>query len=142
MAIALVVVIVASLALVLKFDPSIFSSAPPPVPAPPANDTSKFTVSISKIDYTATACWSDRTGPGTTVPGGSRFEADLSLSNAGVRTCVVNAASVTTNGFAIAQQNTPLSVPPGQTGTLRLTIQAPNFDVHQALAITLTVQQL
>jgi hypothetical protein len=125
---------------VVRLDPSIFSPAPPPPnPRAPGN-LSSYNVTVTKIVYTISACWANTTMPGTTVRGGTLFVANLPLRNTGTTTCIVNAATATTRGFSIPGQNTPLSVPPGQAATLTLSIQAPNFQVNQPLAISLTVQ--
>jgi hypothetical protein len=141
-AVALAAIVLGSIALVARFDPSVFSRPPPPTaPGTPGNSTN-YTIAITKIVYAPSACWANTTGPGTTVRSGTLFVANLALTNPTSTTCIVNVASATTHGFSIPGQNTPLSVPPGHAATLRLTIQTPNFEVHQALAISLTVQVL
>jgi hypothetical protein len=138
----LVIVVIASLAAVAKYDPGVFSpNAPAAAAAPPANQ-SNFTVRILSVAYTISTCFGNTTGPGATVTGGTSLNLNLGLTNSGVRTCVVNAASVTTNGFAITRSNTPLTIPPSQKGTLQLTLQTPNVDVNQDVSISLTVSTL
>jgi hypothetical protein len=137
-----VVLVIASLALLAHFDPAAFSAPAPSVAAPAPANTTNFTVKVLQITYHISGCWANMTTAGTTVSGGSQFTAKLPLTNSGTKTCVVDAASSATNGFAVANSNTPLSVPPAQAGTLRLTIQTPDFDVDQDLTIALTVSVL
>jgi hypothetical protein len=141
-AVLLVAMVIGSVLLLVRLDPGILSPAPSQSRPPTPSNSTHYTVAISRIVYAASSCWSNLTGPGTTVSGGAQFATSLALKNTGIRTCVVNAASATTMGFSIPRENTPLSVPPGQSATLDLSIQTPNFDVDQALSVTLTVQVL
>ena len=139
---AVVIGVIALLVLVAHFDPAVFSHPSPAVAVPPPVNKTNYTVSVSQINYYPSACWANTSGSGVTVSSGSQFSTSLPLKNTGTKTCVVSGASVTTNGFAIANSNVPLNLPPGQSGTLRLTIQTPNFEVRQSIGIDLTVTVL
>jgi hypothetical protein len=140
--VVLILLVVASLALVAKFDPSALSPSSPAVAPPPPRNETNYTVKVLAIDYHPSACWANTSASGATVRGGSTFSTSLPLTNAGTKTCIVNAASTITQGFSVAQSNTPLTVPPGKSGTLQLTIQTPDFDADQDLLIALTVSVL
>jgi hypothetical protein len=144
LAVVLVVVIgvIASLALVAHFDPAAFSAPSPSIATPPPANKTNYTVSVTQINYYPSSCWANTSGSGVTVSSGSQFSTSLSLKNTGTKTCVVSGASVTTNGFSIADSNVPLNLPPGQSGSLHLTIQTPNFEVRQSIGIDLTVTVL
>jgi hypothetical protein len=112
------------------------SSSPPP--PPPSN----FTVTATSVVYQPNACWTQFTGPGFTTHGGGTVNLRFKLANPTASTCVVNAASAVTRGFSLDDQNTPLTVLPLGDGQLNLTVQAPYFDVDQAIQIDLTVSVL
>jgi hypothetical protein len=140
-AVAVIVVIAASLVFLHRADPGVLGS---PLAAPPAapSNSSSFTVHVTDIEYEPARCWANSTEAGFSVTGGTVATVTLPLANTGTQTCVVNAASALTNGFSIASENTPLSVPPSKAGSLSLRIQTPNFDVDQPLVLSLAVSEI
>jgi hypothetical protein len=132
---------IASLALLVRFELGTRTPSSIGPPAPPSN-SSRFNVTVLVVHYTPTACLSNATGPGVRVHGEDTFDQSIVLTNPGTTQCEVNQATAVTRGFTILQTNTPFLVGPQSSHLVNLTIQAPDFDVDQAIEIAISVTVL
>jgi len=105
---------------------------------PPPN-ASQDNVRVTSILYLPSNCWANESTPGFFVPNGTQVQKTVELFNHGTKTCVVDIANMESNGFGIADQNTPLSVPPGTAGNLTLTFQTPDFYTNTGIIVGLSV---
>jgi hypothetical protein len=88
-------------------------------------------------------CWSSNSTSGTSVQGGSHFAVSIRLSyTAGLlqpTSCTVQSVGVSTSGFGLVNSNAPLVVDSGGSGTLSVTLAAPNSNVTEALTLVASV---
>lgn len=139
---AAAVVVIAVLALLIHFGYANQPRVNPGGDAGPPGNASQFNVTVTSIDYRPSTCVANTTSSGTTVPGGSSFRTFVVLSDATSSSCEVVGVTALTMGFAVRGSNTPLVLTPGAETNLNLTIQTPDFEVNQAIVISLTVTLL
>ena len=98
----------------------------------PGGSNNPNTVNIVADNWQFTKCWNTyASDQGVSVSGGSSYTDSLSLTAAGglfASSCTIQSVSIQTPGFSIINVNTPLTIQPGGTGIVSITIQTPNTD--------------
>ena len=92
-------------------------------------------VTVTAVDWRWTGapdCWQPTSGGGAHADGGSTFvfAINLSLPATFHGSCTVNSVATTTAGFVMLSSSTPLTVPSGGSGSLTVSLRAPeaSFD--------------
>lgn len=98
----------------------------------PGGTNNPNTVNVVADDWQFSSCWKTyASDQGLSVKGGSTYTDSLTLSvNSGLfaSSCTVETVAIQTAGFSIVNVNTPLTIEPGGSGVISITIQAPNSD--------------
>ena len=99
-------------------------------------------VNVTSVDWQftgATNCWSATNSSGMVVPAGKSATVSVMLTGAtgagAPASCTIASETVATTGFSLESSNAPLSISPGQTGTLVVSVRAPS--ANETVTLTL-----
>lgn len=106
------------------------------------NDGIGQQVTITATNWQYTGCWQDTSSSGTMgYSEATTFVASDTLTSPSYATCTITGVSVSTDGFSVTNSNAPLTIEPGATQTLSVTVGVPSSGYTGAVTIVVQVTE-
>jgi hypothetical protein len=99
-------------------------------------------VDITAVNWQYSSCWPDGSSGGVGgLSFGTTYVVTASLTAPYYATCAITGVSISTNGFSVHNSNAPLTVNPGSTQTLSITLGLPDSSYTGAVTVDVQVTE-
>ncbi len=99
-------------------------------------------VDITAVNWQYSSCWQAGSSQGAGgLAFGATYVAMSTVTSPSYATCTINSVSISTDGFSVITSNVPLTVSPGGTQTISVTIGIPQTSYTGAITIVVQVSE-